>query len=148
MKSPNHFQDQYFTDVTLVCKFVTCHNSGSTLLVHKRLCKLSDIYLADPDETRCCSTNTLLHDWLVNLSKILFETLILLNTLSRFSNRVALSMCLSVRMFVPPGAVFPGLSLALRSHDQFQAYHRSSLPCPPGLKKIKVWHNSKTKDVT
>ena len=41
------------------------------------------------------------------------------------------SVCLSVCLFAPSGAVFLGLLLALISHDQFQASHWSSLPPSP-----------------
>ena len=64
--------------------------------------------------------------------------------LSRFSHRVAVSLCFFVSLFVclcHCVQFFWGLSLALSSHDQFEASHRSSLP----LKKIIVGAEKKKK---
>ena len=55
--------------------------------------------------------------------------------LGRFSHRDAMSVsrsvCLSICGFAPLGAFFLGLSLALRSHDQFQASHCTPICSPP-----------------
>ena len=47
------------------------------------------------------------------------------------SCHVGLSVCLSVCLFGPSGAVFLGLSSALRSLDQVPASHWSTHPPPP-----------------
>ena len=55
--------------------------------------------------------------------------------LGRFSHKVSMYGCLSVCAI--RWSFFLGLSLALRSHDQFQASHWSSLP--PSLGNLETW---------
>ena len=59
--------------------------------------------------------------------------------LGRFSHRVAMSVCLFVCLCVCAigCSFFQGLSLALRSQDQFQASHWSSLP--PSFGNLETW---------
>ena len=59
--------------------------------------------------------------------------------LGRFSHRVPISVCLSVCLSVCSigCSFFRGLSLALISHDQFQASHWSSLP--PSLRNLEFF---------
>ena len=56
--------------------------------------------------------------------------------LSRVGHRVAMSMCLFVCLRHRVQFFSLGLSLALRSHDQFQASHWSSLP--PSLGNLET----------
>ena len=60
--------------------------------------------------------------------------------LGRFSHRVAMSLCLSVclsEVLRHRVQFFLGLSLALMSHDQFQASHWSSIP--PSFVNLENW---------
>ena len=59
--------------------------------------------------------------------------------LGRVGYRVAMSVCVFVcECFCAIGCSFFGCSsLALRSHDQFQASHWSSLP--PSLRNLETW---------
>ena len=57
------------------------------------------------------------------------------------------SVCVSVSLFAPSDAVFLGLSLALRSHDQFQASHWSTPPSPHPPKKYSEEKKKKRKNL-
>ena len=82
------------------------------------------------------------------LSQFVFQTTLYSQfsknrTLGRFFHRVAMSVYIYIYICICPLPMgfFWGLSLALRSHDQFKASHWSTLLPPSVFNFLKITHN-------